>query len=188
MELRELKRLMAERNEKGAGLARLLNLTPDKFSKALNGKRRFTAAETDILRRYFYGSDHANSPVAKRLPIVGLVSAGKWAEGFEHVLGYMPSPDVGLSDDAFVVIVDGDSMDLIARPGDKIIVEPADRHLIAGKLYVVRNGDGETTFKRYMESPARLEPCSTNSAHPTLYPGQDGFEVIGRAIHRVSDL
>jgi SOS-response transcriptional repressor LexA len=100
----------------------------------------------------------------------------------------MPSPDKALSAKSFVVLVEGDSMDKVAASGDGVIVDPTDLDLVSGKYYVVRNGEGETTFKRYRENPARLEPCSTNPAHQTIYPGRDTFTVIGRARKRVADL
>lgn len=118
----------------------------------------------------------------------GKISAGRWREGFETVIDWVYSPDPSLSANAFVVIVDGDSMDKVADPGDRIIIEPRDRRLISGKLYVIRNGNGETTFKRYMDNPARLEPCSNSDRHEVIYPGEDGFEVIGRAVMKATDL
>lgn len=189
MDINTLKRLMDERGETQAGIARLLHITRDKVNKIIKGKRRLTVQEADTLRRYFglaTGSQSDSS--AFELPIVGLVSAGAWREGFERELGRMPSPDKSLSRDSFVVLVEGDSMDLVAQEGEGIIVDPRDRDLLPGRYYVVRNGEGETTFKKYMDNPARLEPCSSNPRHQIIYPGRDGFEVIGRARKRVSDL
>lgn len=157
------------------------------MNKVFRGKRRLTLEEARKLESY-YGIESNLDQVPALLPIVGLVSAGAWRDGFEQVSGYMPSPDRTLSKDAFVVIVEGDSMDLIAHDGEGIIVDPRDLDLIASKYYVVRNEAGETTFKRYMDNPARLEPCSTNPAHQIIYPGRETFTVIGRAKKRVSDL
>lgn len=188
MDVEQLKRLMAEHKDSQVGIARLLGISPDKVSKTLKGTRRLQVEEANMLRRYYGLKDEEAGARARRLPIVGMVAAGGWREGFEQVIGYMPSPDPSLGRDAFVVIVEGDSMNQIAQPGEAIIVDPAERTLVNGRLYVIRNADGETTFKRYREDPARLEPCSTNSGHTTIFPGQEGFEVIGRARKRVSDL
>jgi SOS-response transcriptional repressor LexA len=79
-------------------------------------------------------------------------------------------------------------MDLVAKEGEGIIIDPRDLDLLPGRYYVIRNEEGETTFKRYMDEPARLEPCSTNPAHQVIYPGRETFTVIGRAKKRVSDL
>lgn len=187
MDVQTLKALMKENRDSQAGLARFLGMSPDKMSKVIAGKRRLTVEEANKLATY-YGTG-GNSDVAPvLLPIVGLVSAGAWRQGFEEVRGYMPSPDKALSADAFVVIVEGDSMDLVAQEGEGIIIDPRDRDLLPGRYYVVRNEHGETTFKRYMENPARLEPCSSNPEHRPIYPGRETFTVIGRAKKRVSDL
>lgn len=187
MDVEQLKALKADGGETNADLARLLNISPDKISKTLKGKRQLKLEEANKLAAYYGTARNENEPSAL-LPIIGLVSAGAWAEGFEQIRGYMPSPDKSLSRDAFVVIVEGDSMDLVAQPGDGIIVDPNDRDLLAGRFYIIRNGDGDTTFKRYMENPARLEPCSNNPEHPTVYPGREEFTVVGRARKRVADL
>lgn len=165
----------------------MLGITPDKFNKVLNGKRRLTVEEASKLSSYF-GMGGNNSEPPFLLPIVGLVSAGAWQLGFHDVRGYMPSPDKALSKDAFVVMIEGDSMDLIAKEGEGIIVDPRDLDLIAGRYYVVRNSEGEMTFKRYMDNPARLEPCSSNPAHQPIFPGREEFTVVGRARKRVADL
>lgn len=188
MDVEQLKRLMAEHGETQADIARLLNISPDKVSKTIAGKRQLQLVEANKLLAYYAFANSNKADVPTLLPIVGLVSAGAWREGFEHIRGYMPSPDKSLSRDSFVVVVEGDSMDLVAREGEGIIVDPCDLDLIAGKYYVIRNSGGETTFKRYMDNPARLEPCSSNTAHETIYPGRDEFTVIGRARKRVADL
>jgi SOS-response transcriptional repressor LexA len=187
MDIETLKRLMKENGDSQAGLARMLGMAPDKMSKIMSGKRRLTVEEANKLSTY-YGMGGNSDNVPALLPIVGLISAGAWRQGFEEVRGYMPSPDKALSKDAFVVIVEGDSMDLVAKEGEGIIIDPRDLDLLPGRYYVIRNEEGETTFKRYMDEPARLEPCSTNPAHQVIYPGRETFTVIGRAKKRVSDL
>lgn len=188
MDVETLKRLMREHKTTQKGLADLLGISPDKMSKSLKGTRRITLEEGNLLREFYGLKSEEAGKRPRQLPIVGMVAAGRWREGFEQVIGYMPSPDPSLSRDAFVVIVEGGSMNKIAQSGEAIIVDPGHRQLIDGKLYVIRNMDGETTFKQYRENPARLEPCTDEPGHETIYPGQEGFEVIGRARKKVSDL
>jgi repressor LexA len=184
----EIKRLIKEQGATQKAIAHMLNLTEDKFSKALAGRRQFTVEEMDKLRRYFGVKAPSATTAPHLLPIVGLISAGSWREGFEQVMGWMPSPDPALSRDSFVVIVQGESMNMVAKDGEAVIVDPALRRLTAGKLYVIRNSSGDTTFKRYLESPARLEACSTVEGLEPIYLGDEQVEVIGQVRKRVSDL
>jgi repressor LexA len=179
--LREhIKDLVARKAETQIGLARLIGLSADKMSKTLKGTRRFTLEEADILRRYFGVKEEERSEGEVLLPVVGLVSAGAWREGFEQVTDWIPRPDKTLSRDSFIVRLEGDSMDRVAKDGELVAVDPTDLDLVAGRYYVIRNADGETTFKQYCENPARLEPCSNNADHQPIFIGRQGFIVIGR--------
>ena len=189
MDVDRLKRLMAERKESQAGIARLLGITPDKLSKTLKGKRQLKLDEANRLRRYFGIRDEVpDSDRPPMLPVVGLVSAGAWRDGFEGVTDWVPAPDRSLSRDSFVVRVEGDSMDQVAAAGEQVIVDPRDMDLIAGKYYVVRNAEGETTFKQYLDNPARLAPCSSNPSHQTIFIGRQGFTLVGRVRKTVTTL
>lgn len=89
----------------------------------------------------------------------------------------------------FATDVRGDSMDRIAPEGARIIVRADDRTLISGAYYVF-GLRGETTFKRYYDSPVRrLEPYSTNPANRTIYLTEDeDWIVIGRVLRSIIDL
>ena len=129
--------------------------------------------------------------VRQRLPLETLsqnLTAGAWRDGFEGVTDWIPAPDRTLSPDSFVVRVDGDSMDQVAQAGEQVIVDPRDLDLIAGKYYVVRNSEGQTTFKQYCDNPARLAPCSSNPRHQTIFIGREGFTLVGRVRKKVSTL
>lgn len=179
---------IADKRDTQVGFSKLLGIHSTAVSKLLSGKRRLASKEADVLREFFGLRIEDEQGRPHLLPIVGLVAAGAWREGFENIMGYMPSPDSSLSEDSFVVILEGDSMDLVAENGEAVIVDPNDRRLVNNAYYVIRNPAGETTFKQYRESPARLEPCSNNDKHVTIYPGEDGFEVVGRCRKKVSDL
>jgi SOS-response transcriptional repressor LexA len=184
-----LKALMKERKESQVGIARLLGITPDKLNKTLKGKRLLKLDEANRLRRYFGIRDELSEEERPALlPVVGLVSAGAWKDGFEGVTDWIPAPDRSLSRDSFVVRVEGDSMDQVAQEGEHVIVDPRDLDLIAGKYYVVRNNDGQTTFKQYCDNPARLAPCSSNPRHGTIFIGREGFTLVGRVRKKVSNL
>ncbi|MBB4146047.1 S24 family peptidase [Rhizobium rhizoryzae] len=75
--------------------------------------------------------------------------------------------------------VDGDSMDRISPPESIIIVNRADKRLVANACYVVADENGQATYKRYRPNPDRFEPVSTNTAHEPIFP-QQLPAVIGR--------
>lgn len=184
----EVRKLIKERGETQKAIADLLGIAANKLSKSLKGERRFTVREVDILRRYF-GVPAPDAPIPQRkIPVVGLVSAGYWRDGFRDVIDHVPLPDPRLSKDAFAVRPEGTSMNQVATDRDYVVVEPHDKRLVDKGYYIVRNGHGEMTFKQYRENPARLEPCSDDPSHCTIFIGEEGFEVVGRARKVVRDL
>lgn len=77
-------------------------------------------------------------------------------------------------------------MDLVVPDSSTIIIDPMDLDLWPGRYYVIENGERETTFKQYKESPARLVPCSSNPDHKEIPISGGGFRVVGRVIWRAS--
>ena len=121
------------------------------------------------------------------LPVVGKIAAGNWAEAIEHPDGYMPVPGARLSGREFLLQVRGDSMDKLVQDGGWVVVDPDAADLVPGKLYAVRNGDGDATFKRFELDPPRLEPCSNSTEHQAIRVGATPFTVIGRVVRGWSD-
>lgn len=181
MDMEEVRRRMAERGITQEQLGEALQLGQSAVSRLLNGKRGIKAHEAAIISTMLQIENVGYSP-RRELPVIGRVAAGSWKDAIEDVTETMICPDDSVSQNAFVVVVDGDSMDKVVPDGGRIVVDPTDLALVDGKEYVVRNGDGETTFKRYHSNPARLEPCSHNPDHHTIFPGQDMFIVVGRVV------
>lgn len=122
------------------------------------------------------------------LPVIGFVAAGGWAEAIEHPEGYLPVPvNVG-GPSAFALRPRGDSMDQVAEEDEFIVVDPDQRDLIAGKAYVVTDGHGAATFKRYRADPPRLEPDSSNPEHQPIMLGREPFLVVGRVTYATRQL
>lgn len=119
---------------------------------------------------------------ARPIPILGDVPAGNWREAMNTSRVSMPSPDPSVPAEAYALKVVGDSMNRIAGEGATIIIDPTERDLYERWLYVVRNGDGEVTFKQYLERPARLVPCSTNPEHKEIPIADRDYEIVGRVI------
>jgi repressor LexA len=110
------------------------------------------------------------------------ISAGAWQEAVSEPIGTVPSRLDAAGPNAFALQPLGDSMNLLVTEEGYAVVDPDQRELIAGKVYAFRNEHGETTFKRYVDSPPRLEPCSTNQEHEPILLGSEPLVVIGRVV------
>lgn len=122
------------------------------------------------------------------VPIIGYIAAGNWNEAVTHPQGWMPILSGLCGPNSFALKSVGDSMDLIIAEGGYIVVDPDRRQLIDGKSYAVKNGEGETTFKRYKASPPQLLPCSSNPLHEPIDLGAEPFTVIGRVVWAGTEL
>ncbi|UAK24207.1 LexA family protein [Sphingomonas nostoxanthinifaciens] len=162
-----------------ADIAIALGIDQVKVSKALTGTRQWKSAEVDELRRLLI------EPAAqslRALPVIGMVTAGNWREAIQNPIGYMPALDPSVPRNAFYLDVDGDSMDLVAPDGSRVLIDPDDKSLFPNRYYVILNAENETTFKQFKADPARLVPCSSNPAYSEIPMGGEPFSVVGRVI------
>jgi SOS-response transcriptional repressor LexA len=128
---------------------------------------------------------------AREIPIISWVSAGGLAEVAE--IHEEPTDTILISDlpagDWFVTEVRGDSMDRISPDGSQILVRADEKQLVPGGYYMF-SLRGEATYKRYQSKPIpRLEPCSTNPTHQTIFLTEDpDWMVVGRVFRTWFDL
>lgn len=185
MDLETVRRWADEKRGRRQQLANALGITHDKVSKSLSpdGVRQFKPNEWDIVRAIVRGELQTPEvePV-RTIPLVGAVPAGNWREAIRNSRGAIPIPDPSTPPNAFALKAEGDSMDLVAPDGSTIVLDPDDLDLYPNRYYVVRNSAGETTFKQFKSSPARLVPCSSNGAHKDMVLGRDQFEIVARVI------
>lgn len=184
MDKDEIRARMKARGLQQVDLANALGVTPVTISKTLgrSGTRQFTYREMKVLEGLLGDgpADTVEGSEAVRVPIIGQVAAGAWSAAVERPSGHLTMDRASTPKDAFALEVDGDSMDLEIGPGGKVIVDPNDKALFPGRLYVVLNEAGETTFKQFASDPARFEPRSTNPAHQPILIGEQPFTLIGR--------
>lgn len=127
----------------------------------------------------FAESDQPTQPVAIDVPLLAMVSAGRLmqddvrdeARDVLHVGDLPPGDWIALE-------VDGTSMDRISPPGSRILVNRKDKRLVPNACYVIDDGEGNATYKRYRPDPDRFEPVSTFE-HETLFPENEPT-VVGR--------
>jgi phage repressor protein C with HTH and peptisase S24 domain len=84
--------------------------------------------------------------------------------------------------------VDGSSMDRISPPESIIFVDRSDKNLVANALYVIDDGEGNATYKRYRPGPPpRFEPVSTEVEHEPIYFDNEPH-IIGRVRRSVLNM
>lgn len=120
------------------------------------------------------------------VPLLSLVSAGKLTEhSTEKHNGQFIQLNALPSGNYFALEVDGSSMNRIAPHGAIIIVDRK-RTALKDKAFYVFTDQGEATFKRYLSSPDRLTPYSTDE-HESIYPDHTPVPV-GEVIRVILDL
>ncbi|MBP1841988.1 SOS-response transcriptional repressor LexA [Rhizobium petrolearium] len=120
------------------------------------------------------------------VPKISWVNAGAFGTA-DPVVDISDAPRVevaGLGDGEFYALdIIGDSMDRISPEGSVIIVNRKDKRLVQNACYIVLDGHGGATYKRYRQSPTRFEPVSTNPAHEPIFPDNDNIpEIFGRVV------
>lgn len=177
--LEELRRWITSGKSSQREIAHELGIAPPRINEMLNGKRRIQQREMPVLASYFGLSEGADPSVrlAKR---IGMVPAGNLREALTETTGTVEVP-ASLPKGVFALEVDGESMNKIAPLGCDVIVDPNDKALFSGDLYVLNQG-GEFTFKRFMQDPARLVPLSSDPSHKEIPLGAEPIEVVGRVL------
>lgn len=185
MDIDEIRAALAAKGMKQRELAEQIGLDTVQMSKVMTGRRRFTVAEMDRVREVLRPA----SPAAEGLrlaPVIGMVPAGNWRQAVQQPRDWMPVLETGAPRNVFYLDVEGDSMDKVVPEGGRVLVNPDDRALYPGRMYVISNAEGETTFKMFMDGPARLVPLSTNPAHADIPIGEEPFSIVGRVIWSAS--
>lgn len=186
--LAELRKRLEKRGA-AAALARLLNTTPPRIAEIKNGKRRIQQHEMPILAEFFgMGSvEPSDTSNLVWVPVIGIAAAGSWREAIEVPAFLVPQIRTPNCNKAFAVQVDGDSMNQILPERSYAVIDPDQRDLRHNRVYLIQNGNGETTIKRFCNEPARFEPVSDNPAHNVIQIGEHDIIVIGRVVSFTSD-
>lgn len=125
------------------------------------------------------------------VPIISWVSAGQLTEPGVEIQAQeaMRVAVSGLGDgDFFALRVQGTSMDRYSPEKSLIVVNRAEKALQSGKPYIFAIR-GETTYKLWRPSPARLEPYSTDPSNEPIYlDRKQSALVIGRVRRSILEL
>lgn len=150
-------------------------------NKIAQGKRDVSADEAIAIAEItnFPPLHDMPSTLAVEVPHLSWISAGAMARddvsdeaiGTIEVAGLPPG-------DWFALTVRGSSMDRISPPDSVIFVNRKDKQLVANACYIIDDGEGNATYKRYRPNPMRFEPVSTEE-HTTLFPDNEPT-IVGR--------
>lgn len=156
-------------------LASAMRVSVPSLGRLLRKERELKAGERD---RAFQALGLGQS--IRQIPVIGKIPAGDWREAIQNPLGtawyWRGGPNT------FALVVEGDSLDNIIAPGSHVAIDPDECELTTRKVYAVADEDWNTTLKRFMADPARLEPDSTNPAHKPIIIGRDKWHILGRAL------
>lgn len=129
-------------------------------------------------------------PGSERIvPLVSGVSAGALMRDdvSDESLGVVEAS--GLPDGDWIALrVSGESMDRISPPDSIIFVNRRDKALVPNACYVIDDGHGNATYKRFRPGPPpRFEPVSVNtSIEPIFFENEP--TVIGRVRRSMIDM
>jgi SOS-response transcriptional repressor LexA len=172
----------------------------ERYARRFRSAGAPVTAQSILFDRQTLSRDGVPSPFEQSLarhadvasvPLLSWVSAGKLADAHSQIpvedVPLLAFADLGRGD-FFALRVSGDSMDRVSPDGSVIVVNRAERNLVAGRAYVfaVR---GETTYKLWHADPVYLAPYSTNpSNQPIFLKKRRDLYVIGRVRRTVLDL
>jgi len=124
----------------------------------------------------------------REVPLVSWISAGVLSSdlAIDEAIG---TAKAALGDGDWIALrVEGESMDRISPPGSIIFVDRSDRRLVTGGFYVIDDGEGNSTYKRFQAQPRmRFEPVSKNKELPAIYPDNEPT-IVGRVKLTMLDL
>lgn len=157
-----------------------LGIPPPRVSEILKQKRRIQPAEMPVLARFLDLNPKPTSNV-RRIKRIGRVPAGQLRQALADTEDTL-DVSADLPRDVFALEIDGESMNRLAPFGADVIVDPNDKSLFSGDLYVIGDDEGGFTFKQFLQDPARLVPLSDDPAHVEIEVGAAPINIIGRVV------
>ncbi|WP_375568730.1 S24 family peptidase [Ahrensia marina] len=165
-----------------------------------NGNRPISRKMAEVYAQVFnvsagwllYGEEANSSRMA--IPLVSWVSAGALTETNtvlhdEDAIRFEYTSELDPAGDWIALRVQGRSMDKISPEDSIIFVNRKEKMLVPNGCYIISDGDGGATYKRY-RPPNKFEPVSTKPEEfdtLTFDQGQEP-EIIGRVRKTVLSL
>lgn len=159
------------------------------INKIIKGRRILDAKEMLAISEvtgFPLPVDESSPP--RTVPLISWVSAGALARD-DVADDHLGKIVADLPDGDWIALrVDGSSMDRISPPDSIIFVDRHDTNLVGNACYVIDDGEGNATYKRYRPGPPpRFEPVSTEAAHEPIFFDNEP-RVIGRVRRTVLNM
>lgn len=160
------------------------------INKIIKGRRELEAREMlDISEATGFPLPVDEAKPPQTIPLVSWVSAGALARDdiADAHLGKLVAADLPPGD-WIALRVDGTSMDRISPPESVIFVDRKDIKLVSNACYVIDDGEGNATYKRYRPGPPpRFEPVSTDPGHEPIFFDNEP-RIVGRVRRTVLNM
>jgi len=116
-----------------------------------------------------------SAPDHLQIPVIDYIQAGNWTDiqDLGASVDYIGT-DMELSDKAFAVIIEGDSMKPDFTPGDKVIIDPQVQPVPGDYVIAKLAHEDKATFKKYRprgkdkDGKEIIELVPLNEDHPSL--------------------
>lgn len=138
-----------------------------------------------VTASYLLGIEDGNEDATIEVPVVGPVAAGNPLEMEESHRNYaVPATVRKRWPNAFLLRVEGSSMDRVLPDGCYALVDPCDDVDHDGQPYAVRVGDLAATVKRVRRvgGSYELAPDSHDPSFQPIILGDEELSVIGRVV------
>lgn len=127
-------------------------------------------------------------PDTRRIPVISNVQAGVWTASSEirecdGNMAYITT-DLELGQHAFAIVIQGNSMEPEFTEGDLVLIDPSEP-IHPGDFVVAKNGEEETTFKKYRprgigdDGEEIFELIPLNDDYPAMRSDRQSIQIIG---------
>lgn len=93
---------------------------------------------------------------------------------------WLMGPDIGDASKAFAVSLGVRPLHITLKDGAYALIDASALTLEDGKIFAIRHGDGNLSFRRFRALPPQLDSVSGDPSDAPLSIGREPFTVIGR--------
>jgi repressor LexA len=158
-----------------AKIAETLGLPQSAVSNLFHGKRQLKLTEAHALIAML-----PNVVPSRAMPVVPIEAARQWQK-IVSVPGEELWVDRKLAGSSrFAMCCTDDRLQPAFPQGSFALVDPDDKRMFSGRLYVLQAQDGAGDIMQFRDDPARFESVAEVGRSPTFELGAESFTILGR--------